>query len=71
LQVVYSNGNTDALAEGGSGSIWAAPEVEFSPALKFLYRRWGLGIPTRPAGRPGATGAGEPDAAGAGAGERP
>ncbi len=28
---------------GSTPSIWAAPEVEFSPALKFLYRRWGLG----------------------------
>jgi NADH-quinone oxidoreductase subunit G len=69
LQVVYSNGDTDALAESGGGSIWAAPEVEFSPALKFLYRRWGLGIPARGVSSPSAAGIGGPGAAGADDGE--
>jgi NADH-quinone oxidoreductase subunit G len=45
------DGNGVAAGDGrdsafsGYPSLWSAPEVEFSPALQFLYRRYALGEP--------------------------
>jgi NADH-quinone oxidoreductase subunit G len=39
----------DGFGANRTRSIWAAPEVEFSPALKFLFRRWGQRDPAPPA----------------------
>jgi NADH-quinone oxidoreductase subunit G len=60
------NGATNGTATpDAAASIWDTPEVEFSPSLKFLYRRAGQAIePTDVAG------GGTPAQAAAAGGER-